>query len=320
MRDEITGVTDGGTTDFPTGTLLVNGVAVAGGGGGGGTPGGTGGQVQFEDTGAFGVIAAGGEFIFQKAKNSLKFGNIGTSNKQYLYAYANGSFGHGYMQDNANAFSKIYAGGKGATAQGYVDNPRGSGQAGIYAFGKGTFSGGCINLAAGGGASGAYITAQSDGSFAHGYTDGPYAQIYAGSRGSMAIGAVVNDSGKIRTGSGNGGFACGGVGPVTGNGIYAYAGGAVAMGYDYGSASLGIRSTGKGAFAMGYTNAAAIQAQAKGCMQFGPGSNNEPYTISCGDGIRLNPAAAPSIKRDGDMWVNASYTYIRSNGIDVKIT
>lgn len=317
-RDESTDEVDG-VADFATGNLKVNGVNVAGGGGGGGTPGGTGGQVQFEDAGAFGVKNASGIFKFNKTYSSLYFGEVGTGGKANIYAYGKGTFAHGYVVDNATAFGSVYAYGKGATAVGYVDNPATTGSSTIRAHGKGTFAGGCINLGPEAN-SGNYIYAQSDGAFAHGYMDGKYGQIRASSRGSMAVGTVTNDAGKIVCSGGNSGFALGGVGPVGGKGLYAYNGGAFAMGYDYGAASLGIRATGKGSFSMGYTNSTAIQATAKGSMQFGPGINAQAYSMSCGDGMRLNPATAPAVKRNGDMWVTANYVYVRSNGVDVKIT
>lgn len=142
-------------------------------------------------------------------------------------------------------------------------------------------------------------TQYSDGSFAFGFADaqtGTTTEIFTYGKGSFAMGKAYN--GTIQAGNGTyGSFA-------------------------FGSANgFNITATGDGSLAFGSATAANISASATNSAQFFEGSNTQAGSLSVGTTVRLKgTTGAPTSPRNGDIWVNSNYVYIRSNGVSVKIT
>ena len=223
----------------------------------------------------------------------------------------------------------------GSNAGGYVDAT-----SGVQAQGDGG------SLASGHVSDGAYIFAQNAGCFAMGVATNSGSYIYAGGGYSIADakptfawgwatdgGQIAAWSGSVLMGWANGtdgeplgqsklyagspyGFVFGtaqGGGELSGSGS-----GAVTMGYANGSDAK-VQSDGSGSFAFGYAaTGETIRASAKNSAQFGVGQNSQANSLAVGENIRIG-SSVPSTPRDGDIWTNANYVYIRSNGASVKI-
>ena len=185
------------------------------------------------------------------------------------------------------------------------------------------------------------VTSSGQGSFVQGFFN---ASIPAGScifratgAGAFAQGAVANGIGALGTleSTAPGSFAQGHV--VSAGTIQAIGPGSFAQGrannktisasgegaFAHGRAQTAgdIIASGNGAFAIGDAVAGDIIASGDNSCQFGPGTNTLADTFQIGDGgIRFKgTTGAPSVLQNGDIWVNAGYVYIRSNGVSVQI-
>ncbi len=192
------------------------------------------------------------------------------------------AFGYCLTTDDGNA--EIGMTDRGSLAFGYITN--GSNRNATLQAAKGSFAGGYI-IMSGTGASGTNKIVASLGGMAFGTLD----TLGDGLLGLNEINATVEGS-----------FAMGKVRSTT-------------------TDDSRIRASGTGSFAFGYAqNNETIEATVLNTAQFFPGSNGEVNSLSVGTGPRLNGDGVPGTLRDGDIWVAANYTYIRSNGVSVKIT
>lgn len=180
------------------------------------------------------------------------------------------------------------------------------------------------------GASAGTMTASGVASFVSGTAYG--GSLTASGTGSVVLGYAVNTS---ITSSGSGslalGYARGGSLIAGGNG--AFAGGVALSGnitagtlaahqgaFAFGSTPSGggaITASARGAFAFGLATT-AIEASATNCVQFGPGTNSQPDSLSVGTTMRLKGTLGePTTPRNGDLWVDATTGAImkRSAGI-----
>lgn len=195
---------------------------------------------------------------------------------------ANGGFAQGMVRGTTSGNNRLRVGASGGFAQGYIrtlGTVTNVDTSVLEVTGNGGFAQGYIRTNAGGTGT---ILASGSGSFAHGYV-----------RAQGEIGNI--------TASGRGAFAAGHARDTTVNSY--------------------ITASGNGSFAFGYAFNATIAATAANAFQFGIGSNAQADSMQIGNsGIRLKgTTGAPGTLQNGDIWVNAGYVYIRSNGVSVQI-
>ena len=232
-------------------------------------PGGSSGQVQFNDTGAF-AGSVGLRFDPSNRSFVAGYAEYGTFTASTL-----GSIVMGY----ADTGSTISATNRGSIAMGHVQNT-------------------------------ATITATKRGAVAMGYATGSGNIITSSGYGSFAMG---NANQSDITASGDGSFAGGTYGDILASGKGSFA-------FGYPNSSYTMIASGYGSVCLGYAGGANISASATNAMQFGQGGNSQADSLSIGTTVRLKgTTGAPGTPRDGDIWVNSNYTYIRSNGSSVKI-
>lgn len=264
----------------------------------------------------------GGSVVFGSAlaRASLSAQTAYIETSEYCYGGLAG--GYVFAGGLGGKTARILNESAGAFCWGYIAgaaNATGTHTIGASAGSLGAFVVG--NISTSGGSGNKTIRAYSSrGAFVQGYARGNgTATIEAyNANGGFAQGQV-NNTGTIRS-SNNGafaqGFATGGSSAYiesSGNGSFAQ-GRAAGSGYILASAN--------GAFAQGNTTAGnPIVASATNAAQFGPGTNSLADSLSVGGGPRLKgTTGAPGTPRDGDIWVDNNYVYIRSNGVSVQIT
>ncbi len=229
-----------------------------------------------------------------------------------------GTFASGYAKTN----SLIESSGNGAFAQGVTpfsgklkSTGNGSfaqGDSGgkIYAFGNGSF----VQGRTGDTACKIESTVNGRGSFVQGYTQSE-ATIQATIKGAFAQGWSEYYSSIIQS-TAKGAFAQGGA--YYGSSIIASGNGSIAHGYTWNYHNITASGTGSGAF--GASGSSNIQATATNAFQFGVGVNSQADSLSIGTQVRLKgTTGAPSSPRNGDIWVNGNFMYMRSNGINCKV-
>jgi hypothetical protein len=101
--------------------------------------------------------------------------------------------------------------------------------------------------------------------------------------------------------------------------------GSIAVGFDatalgeYGTFAQGRNATaegGNGSFAIGD----GAKSTESGAVQFSTGANAYGTSLQIGGGIRIHGDTGATPTRNGDIWLNGGYVYVRSNGSSVKIT
>jgi len=193
--------------------------------------------------------------------------------------------------------------------------------ANIIAHGKGSFAQG---------KSSGYGITSGNGSFAQGCTVHNNDMILS-TQGGLAQGHANYGSIKAQ---GQGSFAQGNTEYSAYNGIWAYEGcfaqgnvnGGLINAYGKGSFAQGwngngytIHSSGDGSFVQGYAGTANVIASAHNSVQFGPGTNNTPYSLKVMEGPKLVSAGKPAAVSNGDLWVDLDgYLWGHSNGVDCK--
>jgi len=281
-----------------------------------GSQGGAGTNIHKLDGGAFPAIAcigntasqAGGTATLQATRGgAVAFGSA--------YAYGSGTAkvqASGYSAFTAgyaygSGISTLEATNSGSLAFGYANGRSGTGTAKLRSTSNGSFAAGMARQQASSGT--ATVQASGAGSFAQGYVRGSSTAntlLRATGRGAFAQGSARADSASTAT-------------------LEATQAGSFAQGYARvtvtGGATAEIQSTAQGSFAVGYAKNTTIAATAINAAQFGPGSNALADSLQVGSaGIRLKgTTGAPATPQNGDIWVNAGYTYIRSNGVSKKI-
>ncbi len=266
-----------------------------------------------------GAFASGHTGVYKDFNSLIEAGNrgghaMGVAYAQYgdasLLASSEGTLVHGSAFGASAGPAKIEATSFGASAGGYAySGTIKAGAPGSFAFGYSYRAGATATIETGGKGSASFgyakgaasigrIDASSHGSFAHGYASGG---VYPAVIDAAGTGALVGGhaySGTI-TAINPGGFAHGRAG-----------GGYKIQTSGNGNAAMG-NASGKDIIAGGNSNS----------FQFGEGTNGDSDSLQVGDaGIRFKATSgAPAAPQNGDQWVNAGYTYIRSNGVSVKI-
>lgn len=230
----------------------------------------------------------------------------------FIGAYGNGAFASGAMDNRGGHTGYIHAKAIGSFAQGYVDRCN----RGIYSGSLGSFAQGFAYSDNG------YIGANGSGSFAQGYVYN--GQIKAGQQGTFAHGYIWG--GGVIDASGIGAVA---IAYATGGGkVYSNGNFSVVMARAGGDT---INATGRGAIIMGtsWYNSSYITASGDGSVVFCYTQDSNPATNAVDNSLQVGPdntqvriigSGAPLTPRNGDIWVANNYTYVRSNGVSVKIT
>ena len=235
-----------------------------------------------------------------------------------IKATAQGGFAIGYARTN----SLIESSARGSFAQGqapFMGKLRSTGEGSfaqgdsggkIYAFGNGSF----VQGRTGDSACKIESTITARGSFVQGYAQSE-ATIQATMKGAFAQGWSEYYSSVIQA-TANGAFAQGAA--YYGSTIAASGKGSLAHGYVWNYHNITASGIGSGAF--GASGSSNIRATATNAFQFGVGTNSQADSLSVGTKIRLKGTnGVPSSPRNGDIWVNNNYIYMRSNGVSCKV-